>query len=120
MGWLERRFRWERPIRLAHRWFPKASIPILVLDPSGFFSLLAGATGLSPFLFGASLLAGVALRLLAVRLFAETLRAPLLHLLQLIAHYGWPLLAFTLGVGLLQLVLIGRRALNRTAPERTR
>jgi membrane protein DedA with SNARE-associated domain len=70
-------------VRTVEKWFGKAAPVIVLLAPSGYVCLLAGATGMKPRVFIPLNIAGTVGRLLLFRLAGEAFRDELLDVL------GW-------------------------------
>ncbi len=109
LGWIERRIRrGRRALRALERWFLRAAPALTFAFPSGPVCLLAGWSGMGPVSFVALILGGICLRLIAVRIFAMVFHAQLVEVLRFIGrNEGW-LVLLTLGVGIVQILLLFR------------
>ena len=97
-------------------WFDRAAPALTFTFPSGIVSLLAGSSGMRPAVFGGLTLAGILLRLIAVRIVATVFRAELAAVLHFIARNQAWLLAVTLAAGALQVFVVVRRSRLRKTP----
>jgi membrane protein DedA with SNARE-associated domain len=100
-------------VRTVERWFGKAAPVIVLLAPSGYVCLLAGATGMKPRVFIPLNVVGTAGRLLLFRLVGEAFRDELLDVVEWIGRNQKWLIVASVGIVLLQ----GARARSSGALE---
>lgn len=89
-------------IRTAERLFARFGSVIILIAPSGYLCLLAGATGMRPRRFIALNVTGTVGRLLLFRLLGRTFESELLAVLGFIQRYQWWLIGLSLVVVALQ------------------
>lgn len=89
-------------IRTAERLFARFGPLIILIAPSGYLCLLAGATGMKPRRFIALNVTGTVGRLLLFRLLGDAFEAQLLSVLGFIQRYQWWLIGLSLAVVALQ------------------
>lgn len=89
-------------IRTAERFFARFGSVIILIAPSGYLCLLAGATGMRARRFIILNLMGTAGRLLLFRVLGETFKDELLSVLGFIQRYQWWLIALSLVVVAIQ------------------
>lgn len=89
-------------IRTAERFFARFGPVIILIAPSGYLCLLAGATGMRPRLFAALNVIGTLGRLLLFLLLGEAFRQELTTVLDFIQRYQWWLVGLSLVVVVLQ------------------
>jgi membrane protein DedA with SNARE-associated domain len=100
-------------VRTVERWFAKAAPVIVLLAPSGYVCLLAGATGMKPRLFIPLNVVGTVGRLLLFRLVGEAFRDELLDVVEWIGRNQKWLIVASIALVLLQ----ARRARSSGALE---
>ncbi len=89
-------------IRTAERFFARFGSVVILIAPSGYLCLLAGATGMRARRFVILNVAGTAGRLLLFRVLGETFKDELLRVLGFIQRYQWWLIALSLVVVAIQ------------------
>lgn len=100
-------------IRGAERFFARFGSIIILVAPSGYLCLLAGAAGMRPRRFVALNVIGTVARLLAFRLLGEALKDELFTVLAFIQRYQW----WLVGLSFVVVSLQSRRKRNsRTLP----
>jgi membrane protein DedA with SNARE-associated domain len=89
-------------IRTAERFFARFGSAIILIAPSGYLCLLAGATGMRTRRFVILNVAGTTGRLVLFRVLGETFKDELLSVLGFIQRYQWWLIALSLVVVAIQ------------------
>ncbi|MGH9183532.1 MAG: DedA family protein [Acidimicrobiales bacterium] len=89
-------------VRSVERWFSKAAPVVIVVAPSGYMCLLAGATGMRPRVFVALNAVGTAGRLVLFRFVGDALSDQIFTVLDLIQRYQWWLIAISFVIVALQ------------------
>ncbi len=89
-------------IRTAERLFARFGSVVILIAPSGYLCLLAGATGMRVRRFVVLNLAGTVGRLVLFRVLGETFKDELLRVLGYIQRYQWWLIALSLVVVAIQ------------------
>jgi membrane protein DedA with SNARE-associated domain len=89
-------------IRTAERFFARFGSVIILIAPSGYLCLLAGATGMRPRRFATLNIIGTVGRLALFRVLGETFKDELLSILGFIQRYQWWLIALSLVVVAIQ------------------
>jgi membrane protein DedA with SNARE-associated domain len=118
LRWAERKLGDEGGfIRTAERLFSRFGPVIILIAPSGYLCLLAGATGMRARLFAVLNVTGTVGRLILFRILAETFRDELLSILAFIQRYQWWLIAASLVVVALQSRRKGTAATLRPPSE---
>lgn len=93
LDWVERQTGGAGTIPMLVRWFSKASHVILVIAPSGYVCLLAGATGMGPRIFAALNVVGTIGRLVLIWFLAAAVEDTLLDVISWVQRYQWWLVA---------------------------
>lgn len=104
-------------IKTAERFFGRFGSAIILIAPSGYLCLLAGATGMRPRRFVVLNVIGTAGRLALFRVLGETFKDELLAVLGFIERYQWWLIALSLVVVALQSRRKSRSATLRPPSE---
>jgi membrane protein DedA with SNARE-associated domain len=103
LRWAERKLDDEVGfIRTAERLFARFGSIIILIAPSGYLCLLAGATGMRPRRFVVLNVVGTVGRLALFRVLGETFKDELLSVLGFIQRYQWWLIALSLVVVAIQ------------------
>ncbi len=89
-------------IRTAERFFSRFGSAIILIAPSGYLCLLAGATGMRPRRFILLNVTGTIGRLVLFRVLGETFKDELLDVLGFIQRYQWWLIGLSLVVVAIQ------------------
>lgn len=109
LDWVERHTGGAGTIPTLVRWFSKASHVILVIAPSGYVCLLAGATGMGPRVFATLNVVGTISRLLLIWFLAAALEDVLLDVISFVQRYQW----WLVGASFLLVSLQSRRKAER-------
>ena len=111
--WIERKTSTAKPgrsyIRGAERLFARAAPLVILVAPSALWCMLAGAARMRLVTFITCNVVGTIARLTLFWFAADALRAPLESLLETIEQFQMPLIAVTVGIGVLQTVRSRRR-----------
>ena len=111
--WIERKTSTAKPgrsyIRGAERLFARAAPLVILIAPSALWCMLAGAARMRLVTFITCNVVGTIGRLTLFWFAADALRAPLENLLETIEEFQMPLIAATVGLGMLQTVRARRR-----------
>ncbi|CAN5232760.1 hypothetical protein BH24ACT1_BH24ACT1_07240 [soil metagenome] len=103
LRWAERKLEDDNGfIRTAERFFGRFGSAIILIAPSGYLCLLAGATGMRPRRFIILNVVGTVGRLALFRVLGETFKDELLSVLEFIQRYQWWLIALSLVVVAIQ------------------
>ena len=89
-------------IRTAERFFGRFGSAVILIAPSGYLCLLAGATGMRPRRFIVLNIIGTTGRLVLFRVLGETFKDELLSVLGFIQRYKWWLVGLSLVVVAIQ------------------
>ncbi len=89
-------------IRSAERFFSRFGSAVILIAPSGYLCLLAGATGMRPRRFIILNVTGTVGRLVLFRVLGETFKDELLSVLGFIQRYQWWLIGLSLVVVAIQ------------------
>lgn len=89
LAWVERQTGGAGTIPMLVRWFSRASHVILVIAPSGYVCLLAGATGMGPRVFATLNVVGTIGRLVLIWYLAAAVEGALLDVVSFVQRYQW-------------------------------
>jgi membrane protein DedA with SNARE-associated domain len=109
LDWVERQTGGAGTIPMLVRWFSKASHVVLVVAPSGYVCLLAGATGMGPRIFAALNVLGTVGRLILIWFLAAAVEDTLLDIVSWVQRYQW----WLVGASFLLVSLQSRRKAER-------
>ncbi len=94
--WVERRSRrWGEWVRQFEDVFRKASYPLIFIAPNNLICVLAGSSGMRPFVFFVLNFTGTITRLVLITWLGEQFEQPIEWVLDFIREYRWWLLALS-------------------------
>jgi membrane protein DedA with SNARE-associated domain len=120
IAWMKRRFHTTgRVLDRMEQWFSRASTPILLLTPGGFFCLLAGATEMSAVRFAGLIVTGTVARLVLIHTLAGVFAGPLAAANHFIVQYQWWLVGASIAAAALRFAVryLRRRLARRRQPR---
>jgi membrane protein DedA with SNARE-associated domain len=102
LRWMERRTPTVgRYMRTLEGWFGKWGAPLVFLFPNNYVCLIAGAAGMSPWLFAALNVTGTLGRLLMLEVIGDIFAGPITSILDFVGHWRIPLLVISIAFVLL-------------------
>jgi membrane protein DedA with SNARE-associated domain len=98
LRWMERRTPTVgRYMHTLERWFGRWGAPLVVLFPNNYVCLIAGAAGMSPWLFAGLNIVGTIGRLLMLQVIGDIFAGPISSILDFVGHWRIPLLVISIG-----------------------
>lgn len=102
LDWIEDKTGNSGTVPFVKKWFGRAGPVIVFFAPNAYVCLLAGASGMNPWMFAGLNVTGTIARLIFIRSTANLFQPILDPILNFVHHYQWWLVAFSIATFALQ------------------